>query len=369
MSTTFNKDGLIILLGAGASVDAGIPHSKEMIERIEGKIQVTKEWENYGPLYHYLKSACLFAEGIKGKYSEYSFNVEKLINTIDDLLKGDEHPLFPFIGSWAPKLAQLTNGRIQARPGRENTQVSPLSELRDEIVDRLLNEWCHLDNYNAASYFRRLGEFARNDYQFALRVFTLNYDLCVEKACSSLTPFVIERGFEDNNSGWEWRRFDPNADDSTDIYLYKLHGSVDWQKSSDGSIKSSASPSRIPKKEVAIIFGTSYKFQYVDPFLFLAYELRKRTRDTAKLIITIGYGFADEHINGILSQSLIADRTRKLLCVGPGISELSVITALNNNLITNAQIKIDNRPAKDFFESQLTIEVLSKYFESENSPF
>ena len=62
--------------------------------------------------------------------------------------------------------------------------------------------------------------------------------------------------------------------------------------------------------------------QYVDPFLFLAYELRRWTLDSARLIISVGYGFNDDHINGILEQSLRQNPSRKLLAiVGPGSEE------------------------------------------------
>jgi hypothetical protein len=37
--------------------------------------------------------------------------------------------------------------------------------------------------------------------------------------------------------------------------------------------------------------------------LFLVYQLRRLSLE-AKLILVVGYGFADEHINGILQQAL-----------------------------------------------------------------
>ena len=57
----------------------------------------------------------------------------------------------------------------------------------------------------------------------------------------------------------------------------------------------------------------SDKLQYVDPFLFLANEFRKWTLES-KLIISIGYGFGDEHINGILGQALKKSREKAPLC-------------------------------------------------------
>ena len=70
----------------------------------------------------------------------------------------------------------------------------------------------------------------------------------------------------------------------------------------------SDSPTKIEDDRVALIFGTSNKLQYVDPFLFLAYQLRRWTIEAARLVVTIGYGFMDDHINEILGQALRQDR-------------------------------------------------------------
>ena len=98
--------------------------------------------------------------------------------------------------------------------------------------------------------------------------------------------------------------FDDAREDSPDLYLYKLHGSVDWSYDNGGNLIYHESSSQIEPENLAIIFGTTYKLQYIDPFLFFAYEFRKWTLDDGKLIVVIGYSFADEHINGILTQSL-----------------------------------------------------------------
>ena len=49
-----------------------------------------------------------------------------------------------------------------------------------------------------AAYFSGLTRFQK-EYQYLLRVFTLNYDLCIEKACAESG---VERGFGDGKI-WE----------------------------------------------------------------------------------------------------------------------------------------------------------------------
>lgn len=120
---------------------------------------------------------------------------------------------------------------------------------------------------------------------------------------------------------------------------------------------------------MALIFGTSYKLQYVDPFLFLAYELRRWTLDAARLIVCIGYGFDDDHINGILQQSLRQNRERKLLAVvGPGdtLAASDAKKRICNQLsVDNNQIKVKACGAKEFLNKHLTLDFLGGLFPQE----
>jgi len=85
-----------------------------------------------------------------------------------------------------------------------------------------------------------------------------------------------------------------------------------------GKLTFSDSTSKIKIDDGQIIFGLTYKLQYVDPFLFLVYQLRRLSLE-AKLIIVVGYGFADEHINGILRQALRGNSDKRLIAVtSPG---------------------------------------------------
>ena len=106
------------------------------------------------------------------------------------------------------------------------------------------------------------------------------------------------------------------------------------------------------------------------PFLFLAYELRRWTLDAARVIVCIGYGFNDDHINGILQQSLRQNQARKLLAViGPSDDETAVIEHISNQLQLKAQkdqIVVKACGAKNFLNSALTIAELSKLFPDED---
>lgn len=295
----FKKDEIVVLLGAGASVDAGIPHAKEMVHRIEALLD--SEWSEYRELYHYIRSCVYYAEGIRGRFdARVNYNIERVVNTLDELIKKEEHPLYPFVGSWNLTLLEVAG-----------SDFARLRAFRSRIVDQLRNNWLIPEYPERASYYEGIARF-QEQYQYPLRVFSLNYDLCVEEHCDR-DPGFLERGFEGHL--WDWRLFEL---EDKNIYLYKLHGSTDWCRNADGRL-TYKDRAHVSQDEAQIIFGTSYKLQYVDPFLFFAYELRKWTLSEARLIISIGYGFGDEHINGILGQALRdpAGGEKVLLSVAP----------------------------------------------------
>ena len=350
--SAFKKDEIILLLGAGASVEAKIPDSREMIERIEGLIQEQKEpWNEFQDLYNFVKSSIYFAEGLNGSFvSSVSFNVERLVDTLQELETREGHPLSPFVAAWDRRLADGKGGGSEL-----------IGKFRRQIIGELRRRWVELSEVERASYFSELRRF-QSEFQYPLRVFSLNYDLCVEKACGNEN---VQRGFD--GRFWDWRAFEETAGEGLPLLLYKLHGSLDWQTGTDGRVRYVDAPSTIEDDDVAIVFGASYKRQYVDPFLFLAYEFRRWTLDAAKVIVCIGYSFSDEHINDILAQSLRQDDQRQLVAVfGPAAEVEERQDAVSRALgVEKRRVKVVAKGAKDYMESDLTIAELSKLLPSD----
>ena len=348
--TTFKHDELVVLLGAGASVEAGIPDSNEMVRRVEHETS-RGAWKEYLGLYRYLRSSVFYADGLEGiTGSNVPFNIERLVNVLDELRKKERHTLYPFVGAWNPKLQDVAGAGFEC-----------VHELRKQIVSLLLGQWVALAKSETADYYRGLLRF-QEEFGHALRVFSLNYDLCVEKSCGYGT---VQRGFA--RRVWDWRLFDEGSNEETRIFLYKLHGSLDWSFAEDGTVSYSDSPSSIEDERVALIFGTSYKLQYVDPFLFLAYQLRRWTLDAARLVVAIGYGFMDEHINGILGQALRQDANRRLLAVVAPDADVGETTEFIANQLDakGKQVTVAACGARCFLEERLSVKELAGLFPEE----
>lgn len=275
----FKKDEIIFLFGAGISADAGIPTSGKMLEDVENFVKTNQEWKDYKDLYFLIKSGVQFSYGIRGESS--IFNIETLLNTLNEIEKKETHPLYPFIGSWNIKFSEVIGNNFDL-----------IKKFKKKIIEQL-KTWVQPPDLRRSEYLKNIKNL-KDEINFPIRVFTLNYDLLLEK---NLSDLKIERGFDEDRK-WNYRKFTEQFEEP-DIYLYKLHGSIDWNRDRETQIVSWVDS--IPE-EPDLIFGTQYKMQYIDPYLFMISEFRHYCLK-AKLIVCLGYSFSDEHINSILSQT------------------------------------------------------------------
>jgi hypothetical protein len=317
---------LIILLGAGASVDAGIPASGQMITKLEGLLESDESWKSYRQLYHFVKASLVSSEVMKGK-APSTPDIERVVNTLSELEKNTGCTLYPFMSGWHQRLVELA--------GRDFEDVKKFRSL----ILNVLRDWISLQSYSTARYYEAFYQL-REELKFAIRVFSLNYDLCLEKNAGNRE---LELGFDPQSEMWDFRRFESRDETGPDAYLYKLHGSIDWYRDKDhGNIlKLSAAPHASPD----LIFGTDYKMQYIDPYLFYAYELRRYSLES-RVILAIGYSFRDQHINGIIAQALQNNPDRVLVAVSP--SATKEVAALEG---VSSQCRPIDETAKTFLNS------------------
>jgi len=296
---------IVFLLGAGASAEAGIPVSAEMIDRVQGLLKEREQadWVPYAALYNHVKSAIHFAAGLKGQFADkVPFNIETLVNTLLELERNEEHPLYPFIAAW--------NSRFVALAGPDFSQVRDFRRL----ILAELKGWMCPDDESKSGYYQRLIALQR-ELTHPLQIFSLNYDLCVEALHQP--DFHVETGFGDFGPVhcWDWERFKDSNDLPPQIYLYKLHGSINWKRHPETKkLFSVRQIETVDADKMEVIFGRDFKLEAGDPYLFFLYQFRELTLG-AKLIVAIGYGFGDGHINKMLAQSLRSDSLRRLLVI------------------------------------------------------
>ena len=360
--TSRSKD-IIFLLGAGASAEAGIPVSGQMIKHVEESL---KDGTEQG-LYNHVKSAIHFSAGLKGHFGDaVPFNIETLVNTLYELERNEEHPLYPFIASW--------NSRFVALAGADFDKVRL---FRKRILTDL-KKWMCPEDGSKADYYKGLMTLQR-DLTYPLHVFSLNYDLCVERL--EKAGLRVETGFGDYGPqhAWDWERFgemEMSNNTAPQLVLYKLHGSINWKRNTTTKeLFSVEQIESVDADKMEIIFGREFKLEAADPYLFFAYKFRDLSLGT-KLIVTLGYGFGDGHINKMLTQSLRGDAERRLLVVQRCTTDEcqakrdEVISFLELDQARKDQVVVHSGSAKEFLETPKLAELLVSFIPpSEDVPF
>jgi len=343
-------DSIIFLIGAGCSADAKIKTSGQMIDEIEMLIKNDDEWRPYRQLYYYVKSAILYADGIQENFDN-NINVERLVGVLRDLKKKERNPIYPFIGSWNEKLIELG--------GVGFSNIDKFDRLLSEkIVDFVT---LHSDTSSRISYYKSFYDFQAS-IQFSIRLFSLNYDQCLEKAKPN--DYELECGFDENNE-WLAERFGNPIQVNAGVFLYKLHGSIDWVRNPDtGLLKRYDSP----QKNAELIFGTDAKLQSIDPFLFVVHELRNYSL-LCKMIVIIGYSFNDSHINGLLGQSVRAAERKLLVIDARDDYTTEILRKLSLDDSFAGRVDYRKMTAGDFLNNELTKEKMELIIPDDDAVF
>lgn len=356
-----SNEDVIVLLGAGASCEAGLAPSIKMMERLEADLQKGGKWDDYAELYTAVKSAILYGHALEGKPLA-GLNIEEFVNVLNELVQCKKHTIYPFIASWNMELMEYAGPNF-----------CKIKKFKDEIVKELVSDWIFLRNASDAEYYKGLLEFAKS-YAKGLRVFSLNYDLCVECGCGKENVY---RGFEPDKNGvktWDDRNFQQDTINEP-MLLYKLHGSVDWSRDSKGRLMHDDffNPNN-DADTYELIFGTSNKMRYEDPYLFYLSTFRKHALE-AKLLIAIGYSFNDKHINKIIEQATRRKLASIIHVTSPSCDENAESKLVSERLQlggcgTPVNLAVYPIGAKAFLQRELTVENVAKYIPGEGDiPF
>ena len=375
----FRAEDVIVLLGAGASVEAGLLSSEGMMRQLSDNIlsnekKVARKWGKYNHLYRAVKSSILYGHHLvsSNACSETEMiNIEELVNVLTELAKAEAHPIYPFIAAWNMELTKYGGA-----------DFANLKDFRRDIVNELVGSWVNVKNDEDCLYYKnfyRYWEETRN----TLRIFSLNYDMCVERACGlgnvcrGFRPIKMDDGCI--RKVWKDGQMDDEAADQLPIILYKLHGSIDWRREKmSRMLYCEDSPDPCSDiDDYQLIFGTTYKLSYQDPFLYQISELRKFS-GRARLIIAIGYGFNDDHINEIIGKSMSQRDDVKLLSVdyiqdgteGKVTARRDYIKKkLQSENMENSRVNVYADGAKTFLDKQFCRKYVESLLEDESAPF
>jgi len=182
-----------------------------------------------------------------------------------------------------------------------------------------------------ASFLRKFAR--RSPEKPRVKLFTTNYDLCIETAGLRLGIVLIDGFSHSAEQRFNRDHFDHDivrrAAFSTKVdyldgvfHLHKLHGSVDWRRRPDEVVIRSLEDPNDDCKPV-LIYPRSSKYQeaFESPFLdmFAAFQAALREPDTT--LIVSGFGFADDHISAPIWSAIETNLSLRLILCDSGFVE------------------------------------------------
>ena len=174
----------------------------------------------------------------------------------------------------------------------------------------------------------------RNKDLSRIRVFTTNNDLFNETALDSLNIHYINgfggglrKYFNPALFNYTWsKRMDTSIDKyepvENMVYLYKIHGSINWQETEHKMNNyfniEELSPQQLSSEKSVLIYPTPTKqdkslgVPYVDLFR----EFQNKLLEPHSVLFIIGYGFNDRHVNDIIYRALATNSTINVVIFG-----------------------------------------------------
>lgn len=179
-----------------------------------------------------------------------------------------------------------------------------------------------------------LRKFARRSPEKPrVKLFTTNYDLCIETAGLRLGVVLIDGFSHSAEQRFNRDHFDhdivrrasssPKADYLDGVFhLYKLHGSVDWRRRSDEVvIRSVDNPGE--DRNPVLIYPRSSKYQeaFESPYLDMFAALQAALREPDTTLIVSGFGFADDHISAPIWSAIETNLSLRVVLCDRGFVE------------------------------------------------
>jgi SIR2-like domain len=362
-----------VLLGAGASVAAGMPTSEAMIDRLlsdfreqaQGQIGAQGRLRLLEFVVYSLRQQAASQGDVDG------LDVETMFNAIETLASRRRLSIAPFIASWQPlveeaertaaaaekfvspeqELARLLETAIQAKAEEVQARVGSSAAFRtlpargavETFIRELLGasdaaqlvfaglaaavlealvRILRLERPEKVRYLTPLVDLFRA--QERLTIATLNYDLTIE-TLGDLLETPVDNGMSD----WPTKE---RLQFGAGVSLLKLHGSIDWKLTRHPVVASGFA--KLPYESVryqkglepdtpAVIFGAGNKLRAGGPYLALLRDF-ERSLDDSQALLVIGYSFRDDHVNAILTTWKNTDEARRMVILDKSADRFGV---------------------------------------------
>jgi hypothetical protein len=327
----------LILLGAGASVEAGVPATVEITQKVVSEIGQSR-FSPYAQALNFVSGALVAYDSAEGKSPYEGLDIERVFAAVELLAERSKLEVTPFVASWHPAVDAWDRKRA---PGNFDNQLQK-EMIREhgrpkQVIERLIESMTGPGTGEVYEYLtkemilhlRRLIAPPYTDLSYlaplvkaasatsGLTIATLNYDVAIELTCKD-TGVAVDTGIEHWIESGRWRWSDRG------VRLLKLHGSIDWYWEWNRG-ENDELPLRVVAKssepesdegEPVLAFGSRNKLKPEGPFLSLLSEFEDKLADSDHLIV-VGYSFRDDHINEVIVRWTREDKERRISLIDP----------------------------------------------------
>ena len=295
---------IILFLGAGASAQYELPTTEKFLEILR------ESYQDHPILQSLLKC-------------EKFTDVEYVLQAVKDMLKFHQTEGGKYY-QW-----QGEQRHMSVKINRESHPYEQLVEQLPDVRQGLQKEIFDGYKLNATRHGMQIDatltpilEFLKT-HSDKIMIFTTNYDRVIEEfARRQSEQFSLIDGFRSEHN--QEYVFDSNVSEHNDlgskhpIFLYKLHGSLNWVKGNDGRIQRISVETKLDlPNENLLIYPTLSPKEDADtePYLTL-FKKFETNMEKADMLIVIGSSFRDREITNKISEQFV-DRKKKLIILSP----------------------------------------------------
>ena len=260
-------------------------------------------------------------EGLQIEKDSYSNDEKEFLGNIDDKNLTDKANL----SDEEKKNLETINSLIEKIESYLKTKLDVLNaDIWNDETKKTL------ENYK--KFYSKIA--LRNKELSRVSIFTTNNDMFNEVALDSLSIHYFN-GF----SGGVMKSFNPASfnytlskrmDTAIDkyepvenlVYLYKIHGSVNWIEDETADKDSFFTIKELPLRNTisggsVLVYPTPLKQNKSlgAPYVDLFREFQHKLLETNTVLFVIGYSFSDEHVNDIIYRALATNSTMNLVII------------------------------------------------------
>lgn len=217
---------------------------------------------------------------------------------------------------------------VEFNEGDDKTLIATFIEDTEKIIRDEIDFLTADDGVEVHSeLLRKIAR--RSNRKIRTKIFTTNYDLCFEYA-ARYGRYVAIDGFSHSSPqvfdsiyfsyDIVKRESNPDSHDfiSNVFHLYKLHGSIDWEKNNTTNEIQRVAGTKNP----VLVYprNTKYELAFEQPYIEMMSAFQTAIRQPETALLVVGFGFNDNHLAEPILSAIRSNLNLKVVICDPSLA-------------------------------------------------